>query len=161
MNNWKSLVPSAVMLALAWLVPAAYAQSRSTPTNSAANSPTRDTPASSRRPNVENACAAAADDLIATRQLVDSLDAENQALRSSLATERQAAALLTELNETRKAENAALRAAITAKNETIAAKDAVIASQDKLVGQLKSKRTSPWRRIGDVLIGVAIAAIIK
>ncbi len=69
--------------------------------------------------------------------------------------------MLLELNETRKSENAALRTAVAAKNETIAAKDAVIAAQDKLVTGLKSKRSSPWKRLGDVLIGVAIAAILK
>jgi hypothetical protein len=65
------------------------------------------------------------------------------------------------LNETRKSENDALRAALAAKNETIAAKDAVIAGQDKLIDALKQKKTSPWKRLSDVLLGAAIFAILK
>lgn len=114
-----------------------------------------------REQDVLNACAAAADDLAATQKLADALDAENDALRQRLATEQRTTALLTELNETRRSENAALQTAIAAKNETITAKDAVIAGQDKLIGELRSKRTSPWRRIGDILIGFAAAAILK
>ena len=68
---------------------------------------------------------------------------------------------LTELNETRKAEAEALRSALAAKNEALTAKDAVIASQDKLVETLKRKKSSPWKRLGDVLIGVGIAAVFK
>ena len=47
------------------------------------------------------------------------------------------------------------------KNEALAAKDAVIAGQDKLVNELRRRKTSPWKRLGDVLIGVAAAAILK
>ncbi len=114
-----------------------------------------------REQDVLNACAATADDLAATQKLADALDAENDALRQRLATEQRTTALLTELNETRRSENAALQTAIAAKNETITAKDAVIAGQDKLIGELRSKRHSPWRRIGDILIGFAAAAILK
>ena len=66
-----------------------------------------------------------------------------------------------ELSETRKSEAEALRATISAKNETIAAKDAVIARQDDLVRELKSKKASPWKRLGDVLLGVAIFAVLN
>lgn len=137
------------------------------PTNSAASSPPSATPVISRQTkgkreqDVLNACDAAADELVATRKLANALDAENDALRQRLATEQRTTALLTELSETRRSENAALQAALAAKNETIAAKDAVIAGQDKLIGELKSKRTSAWRRIGDILIGFAAAAILK
>lgn len=135
--------------------------------NSAVSSPPSATPVISRqtalggRQGVLNACSAAVDDLAATKELADALDAENDALRERLATEQRTTALLTELNETRRSENAALQTAVAAKNETIAAKDAIITGQDKLIGELRSKRTSPWRRIGDILIGFAAAVVLK
>ena len=104
---------------------------------------------------------AAAVELEKTRVLVSALESENRALNERLETEKRTTAIFTELNETRKSESEALRAAVTAKNETITAKDMVIASQDKLVAALKGKKQSPWRRIGDVLIGAAIFAILK
>jgi len=116
---------------------------------------------SPRSDAVNAACNAAADELKASRVLIDALDTENAALKSRLATEKQITGLLTELNNTRRAENDALRAAITAKNETIAAKDSAIASQDKLIDALKRKRPSPWRRLGDILIGAATIAILR
>lgn len=66
-----------------------------------------------------------------------------------------------ELIDTRRQEAEALRSALNAKNEAVAAKDVVIESQAKLIEVLKSKRTSPWRRLGDVLIGAAVFAIFK
>ena len=69
--------------------------------------------------------------------------------------------LLTELNETRKAESEALRTALTANHETLAAKDAVITAQDKLIQALKRKKPSPWKRLGDVLIGVGLGMVLK
>ncbi|CAN5485975.1 hypothetical protein BH10ACI3_BH10ACI3_23130 [soil metagenome] len=104
---------------------------------------------------------AVAVELEKTLVLVNALDAENAALNSRLGSEKQTTALLTELNATRRSEAEALRAAVTAKNETIAAKDGVIASQDKLIEALKSKKTSPWRRLGDILVGAAVIAILK
>lgn len=104
---------------------------------------------------------AAAVELERTRVLVATLESENNALKDRLDTEKRAAAIFTELNETRKGESEALKAAIMAKNETIAAKDAVIASQDKLIEALKAKKSSPWRRLGDVLIGATVFAILK
>ena len=104
---------------------------------------------------------AAVEELAASRVLIDALESENAALKTRLGTEKQLTVVLTELNETRKSEADALRATVAAKNETIAAKDAVIAQQDKLVEALKGKKTSPWRRIGDLLIGAAIFAVLK
>ena len=65
------------------------------------------------------------------------------------------------MSESRRAENEALRNAIAAKNETIVAKDAVIASQEKLIEALQKRKSSPWKRLGDVLIGVAAGAIFR
>lgn len=170
MNNWKNSLLIPATLVLAWLGPAAYPQQPPAPTSSAKSSPTPDTravrsdgqsqPGSATR-NTLAACSAAVDDLIVTRQLAEALDAENSALRERLENEKQSAALLRELSETRKSENAALAAALSAKNQTIAAKDAAIATQDKLIEQLKQKKSSPWRRLGDILIGAAIAAVLK
>lgn len=107
------------------------------------------------------ACAAAIDELNAGRALITALETELGAQKSRLDTERQLNAVLTELAATRKAESDALGRAVAAKSETIAAKDAVIASQDKLIGTLKSKKPSAWRRLGDILIGAAAIAILK
>ncbi len=107
------------------------------------------------------ACAAAAEDLKATRVLAEALELENYSLKTRLETEKHATAILLELNETRKSETESLRAAVEAKNETIAAKDAVIANQDKLIETLKNKKTSPLKRIGDILLGAAMIAIFK
>ncbi|MEQ1604566.1 MAG: hypothetical protein ABL999_06830 [Pyrinomonadaceae bacterium] len=111
--------------------------------------------------NVLASCAAAVEELKASRILIDALEIENASLKTRLETEKQMTATLTEVNETRRSESDALRNAIAAKNETIAAKDAVITSQDKLVEALKKKKPSPWRRIGDILIGAAAIAVLK
>lgn len=104
---------------------------------------------------------ATAVELEKARVTVSVLDGVNRLLTERLETEKRATAVLTELNETRKNENDALRAAVTAKNETISAKDAAIASQDKLIEALKKKKTSPWRRVGDILIGAAAGLILR
>lgn len=167
MNNWKNSILIPVMLVLVWLVPAAHPQRPSTPPTSAKSSPTPDIRAATNdgsSPATRNAlaaCAAAVDDLIATRQLAAALNSENDALKKRLETEMRSNALLRELSDTRKNENAALTDALSAKSETIAAKDAVIASQDKLISALKQKKASPWRRLGDILIGAAIAVVVR
>ena len=96
-----------------------------------------------------------------TRMLVTVLETENRALIERLTTAKATTTILTDLNETRRSEADALHNVIAAKNETIEAKDAVIVSQDKLVEALKKKKPSPWRRIGDLLIGAAAIAILK
>jgi hypothetical protein len=93
--------------------------------------------------------------------LVGLLERENGLLKDRLETERRTVSLLAELNESRRAENEALRNAVAAKNETVHAKDAVIANQEKLIATLKNRKPSPWKRLGDVLIGVAAGAILR
>jgi len=117
-------------------------------------------PATAGGSDLVRACAAAVGELSASRELIDALDAENKALKQRLETEKQTTALLGELNETRKSETEALRAALTAKNEALTAKDAVIASQDKLIETLKQKKSSPWKRLGDVLIGIGVGVLM-
>lgn len=104
---------------------------------------------------------AVAVELEKTRVLVDALENEKRVLGERLQTERASNALLTELATTRKSENDSLRITVGAKNETIAAKDNVIAAQEKLVAELKRKKPSIWRRIGDVLIGAATVAVLR
>lgn len=113
------------------------------------------------RSELVNACAAAADELAATRRLAAALERENIALRDRIDTASQMETALKELNDSRQKENSALRAAITAKDETVAAKDAVIAKQDELILQLKKRRSSAWKRLGDILIGVAISTVLN
>ncbi len=108
-----------------------------------------------------NACAAAVEELAVTRKLAEVLDRENTALRERLDTAKKTEALLNELDTTRRSENDALRAALSAKNETIAAKDKAIEKQDAVIAELKRKRSSPLKRLGDILIGVAVTAILK
>jgi hypothetical protein len=106
------------------------------------------------------ACSAAADELTASRALIDALERDNAALKQRLEIEKQTTQLLTELDQTRKSESEALRSAVAAKNEALTAKDAVIASQDKLIETLKRKKSSPWKRIGDVLIGIGLGTLL-
>lgn len=108
-----------------------------------------------------NACAAAADELNASRRLIELLESETALLKERLSTEKQTTSLLLELTATQKAESEALRNALNAKNEALAAKDKVIETQSKLVDALNKKKTSPWRRIGDVLIGVAAGMVFR
>ena len=174
MKNWKRLLIKTAVLAAIWNVPAAFGQSRQLPANSVPSSPSSDTAASkaerhvsspgtpaANRSDVIAACMATAVELEKARVTVSVLDGVNRLLTERLETEKRATAVLTELNETRKNENDALRAAVTAKNETISAKDAAIASQDKLIEALKKKKTSPWRRVGDILIGAAAGLILR
>lgn len=107
------------------------------------------------------ACAAAVSELEASRRLIDLLDRENALLKDRLETETRSTAILTELNTSRKAESDALKTALAAKNETLAAKDDVIAAQQKLIDSLKAKKSSPWKRIGDILIGVAAGMVLR
>jgi chromosome segregation ATPase len=136
---------------------AAFGQATPPPTNSVKSSPNSGTDAN----KAIRACMATAVELEKTRTLVDALETEKRVITERLATERQANALLTELAAARKSENDTLRTAIEAKNETIAAKDGVIAAQERLNASLKAKRPSLLRRIGDVLAGAAAVAIFK
>ena len=97
----------------------------------------------------------------ASRLLIEALENENRVVKERLETEKRTTVVLTELNETRKSEAEALRSVVTAKNETINAKDAVISAQEKLIETLKKKKTTPWRRLGDILMGAAVFAIFK
>jgi hypothetical protein len=93
--------------------------------------------------------------------LIGALERENRLLGERLETEKRAAAVLAELNETRRAENEALRSAVTAKSEVVAAKDEVIVGQERVIEALKRKKSSPWKRSWDVLIGIAAGVLIK
>jgi len=129
--------------------------------NSAADSKASATPAKKNEGGVVAACAAAAEELAASREAIASLEKANAALTARLSDEKRMNAILTELNETRRTESEALRQTIAAKNETIAAKDAAIKAQDELIAKLKTKRSSPWKRIGDILIGVGAAVLLR
>ena len=107
------------------------------------------------------ACGAAADELTASRKLIEALERENASLRVRLDTEKHTTALLTELNETRKSESEALRKTVEAKNEAMQAKQQVIDAQEKLIANLKGKKRSIMGRLGDLLLGAAAIAILK
>lgn len=151
-SNLSKLILATLVVTTSVL--AASAQQPQPTPKSAESSPTSDTRAI-------KACNAAADELRASRILIDALEKENSALKVRLETERATSRLLTELNETRKAESQALKQTVAAKNETIAAKDAGIAAQEKLIETLKTKKRSVWSRIGDILIGAAAIAVLK
>ena len=144
----------------------AFSQQPQPPTRSVESSRSSDTGVSRQlaegcRQSLINSCNVAADELRASRILIDSLETENAALRSRLETEKRANELLVELNETRRAENEALKSTVAAKNETITAKDAAIAAQEKLIENLKPKKRSPWARIADILLGAGVIAVLK
>lgn len=154
------------LLATAFAVLALFAQSKAQVPNSAPSLPTSGTRAAIEKKDfsqrdVIDACAAAAEDLAKTRRLAAALENENKTLSDRLETANRSSAIFKELNETRKSDTEALRTSVAAKNETIAAKDAVIVRQEELVRELKNKKTSPWKRLGDVLLGVAIFAVLK
>lgn len=189
MKNWKGLMLTAALLALALSAQSARGQPTQTTVNSAGSSANSDIHANkdeaepqkfsgkqlerrslsahrAAKPQngvaqIAKACAAAVEELRASRLLIGALEAETNALRERLGTEKQTTSILAELNETRKSEGDALRSALAAKDETIKTKDAVIAAQDKLVAALKVKKPSPLKRIGDILIGAAIFAVLK
>jgi len=106
-------------------------------------------------------CAGAARELSAVRELNLRLESENVQLKSSLETADRLSATLTELNAARKAETDALRSASAAKDEVIAAKAAVIDTQIKLIDTLKRKRSSPWQRVADILIGAGAVLVLR
>ncbi len=148
------------MLAAMWIVLVLCTHLKAQPPNSAENllkSVTR----ASEDAKLVNSCAAAVEELIVTRRLVTALENENTLLRSRIETAASTEAVLIELKETREKENSALYTAIAAKNETIAAKDAAIKKQDEMITELKRRKSSVWKRVGDILIGVAVSAILK
>jgi septal ring factor EnvC (AmiA/AmiB activator) len=110
---------------------------------------------------VAAACAAAADELAETRRLVGSLESANAALRERLETERRISSLLENAKQARESEAAALRTALAAKDETIAAKDAIIDVRRQQIETLKKRTRSPLARVADILIGAAVFAILK
>ena len=136
------------------------ARSKAQPPSSAKDSPTSATRASEDAKLV-NSCAAAVDELIVTRKLVTALENENARLRTRLETAAATEKVLIELNTTREKENTALHTTIAAKNETIAAKDAAIRKQDEMIAELRRRKGSVWKRVGDILIGVGVAAIFR
>ena len=95
------------------------------------------------------------------RAFVTALEKENAALRQRLDVAIRTETILNELNETRRSETEALKVTVAAKNETIAAKDAAITRQDEMAAELRRRKTSPWKRIGDVLIGIGVSAILR
>ncbi|HEX2639370.1 MAG TPA: hypothetical protein VHL50_02315, partial [Pyrinomonadaceae bacterium] len=107
------------------------------------------------------ACNAAADELKATRTLVSVLESENAALKQRLETEQRITALLTELDQTRTREAEALRQTIASQSATIQAKDTALAAQDKLIAELRRKKSSPWKRVMDVLVGVGAGMVLR
>ena len=165
MKNLKisRLLPAALVLMLSVL--AASAQPPQPQTRSVESSPTSVTRVSEQpianSEKLLSACNAAADELRASRDLIDALEAENASLRSRIDTEKRANELLTELNEAHRAETEALKFALAAKNETLNTKDLVIDAQDKLIATLKTKKRSPWSRVADVAIGAAIGIILR
>lgn len=82
-------------------------------------------------------------------------------MKDRLETETRNVAILSEINASRKAESDALKTALAAKTETLSAKDEVIAAQQRLIDSLKAKKSSPWKRLGDILIGIAAGAVLR
>ncbi|HBR57613.1 MAG TPA: hypothetical protein DEA22_09105 [Blastocatellia bacterium] len=107
------------------------------------------------------ACAAAVEELKQSRELLTALEKENEFFRLRLETEKERAAILAELVDTRKKENAAQAAALDARRGEAEALRAVIAAQGELVTALRKKKRSPLARIGDVLLGAGLIAILK
>lgn len=159
MMNWKRWKAVLAVLVLMLSVHAVFGQAERPQTSSANGSGRSATRATDDK--IRDACSAAADELAASQRLIALLETESKLLRERLDTERQRAAIYAELNDSRKAESDALRTALLAKNETLAAKDDVIATQQKLIETLKGKKRSFWSRLGDVAIGIAAGTILR
>ena len=160
--KFSQMKPRVLVLLLIVLVPYAGLQAQR-PTSVAA-SPNSATPVKAEtenRDDVIGACAAAAAELSVSRKLIEAVERENRALTERIETYRRTETLLTELNTSRRSENEALRTAVSAKNETIAAKDAALARQAELITELKKRKTSLLKRIGDIMIGVAVSSVLK
>jgi hypothetical protein len=161
MKNLKRTLLILSVLAAMQTTLAAQTASPQAMTNSAQSSPGSVTHApAKKRVDATAACMAAAIDLEKTRQLAASLDAENAALRSRLETGERMNEVLTELNAARRDETQALRTALAAKDETVRAKDAALAAQDKLIAELKARRPSMLRRVGEIAIGAVAGAVL-
>lgn len=156
------LKPKPSLLAAVLIVLVLSAASRSQPPSSAESSPKPATLASEPDArNVVSPCAAAVEELAAIRRLVSALENENAGLRGRLETARRLEAVLIELNAERRGETDALRAAIAAKDKEIEAKDTAMKQQTEMISELKKRKSSPLKRLGDVLAGIAIAAILR
>jgi hypothetical protein len=162
----KNALKMSVLLAIASsaFVATAYAQPNPTPKRSAESSASSATAASRPAGDVRGvlaSCAAAADELAAIRELSREQELENAALRQRLSTEERYSSLLLELDSTRKAETQALREALEARRAESAAKDAVIAAQQKLIDELRRRKRSPLAIVRDVLTGLGAGLLIK
>lgn len=104
---------------------------------------------------------AATNEIETSRRLIALLEEENALLKKRLATEKEISTLLNQLAESRRLEAEGLRKATDAKDETIAALKQQAATQEKIIAELKRRKSSPLRRIGDVLIGIAAGMILK
>lgn len=164
MNSLKNWTKALILPAMLGFVLSASAQSPQMPTNSAGGSPDSATNAERRKTKNDAAlaaCAAAADELAAARNLIELLEKNRQLLEARLETEKRIADLALQLAESRRLETMALRQAADAREETIAALAARIEAQEKMIADLKKRKTSVWKRLGDVMIGVAAGAILR
>lgn len=100
-------------------------------------------------------------ELEAARNLIAASETETQLLRDRLETEKRLTQTLEALAASQRSETQALRSALDANAEALAAKNSVIASHEKLIAELKRNKSSPWRRIGDVLAGAAAVMLLK
>lgn len=160
MKNLRALKAMSLLLAVMLSGHALYGQSTPPSTSSAPGSTHSGTRAE-RSDALTQACSGAVRELEAARRLTDLLERENALLKDRLETERRTSALLAELNAARRAEAEALRSALAASSKTLDAKDEAIAAQRKLIDSLRSKRSSPWKRLGDFLMGVAAGALVR
>lgn len=104
---------------------------------------------------------AAAVDLESTRELAAELDKKSELLTERLRSEENANGLAAEMIRTQASAISSLKDAIKAKDDAAGSKDAVIAAQEKLIESLRRKRSSPWSRIRDILIGAGAVLIFK
>lgn len=103
----------------------------------------------------------ALDELELQDKVITAQDKLITALNDRLSTEKEKSALALELAEARKREAEAQRIAAGSAVEAIAAKDKIIANKDEQIEILKKKKPSILKRIGDVMLGVAAASLIR
>ena len=94
--------------------------------------------------------------------MIEKLDAEAEALRERLATEKRQAALLRELNGHADIGGGfACRGVGSEKPDHRGEGRGDRFRQEKLIESLKRKKTSVWKRLADVLVGVGVGEILK
>lgn len=151
---WKSTLQAKRLLTIVLLTIAlcgSLAPTLRAQTSSAPSSPSSVIPASDEA--LRKACAEAVEELKAARKLLASQDKHIELQQELLALEKQISQGLKDLRKLDADEKQALR-------DAIAAKDRVIAANEKAIAELKKNQWSLWKAVKAGAVGAAIGIVI-